>query len=182
MPPWVLTLVKFIAAFGEFVLWGICAAILLLLIYLTRGHIRNFLGSLSDFSGKTESKPIHIPSFSKAYEEDDLPTDMGAEVESLLASESYRKLLSLFLVTSLIEISKDQHLPLTRSMTEQECLSIIKASVVDHRREFMQSLIETWTKLAWAHRWPSASHMNTLCENWKSLFELHLSDPKPEAE
>lgn len=180
MSPWVLTLIKFIAVISEFLLWGICAAVLALLVYLTRDHIRHFLSGIAGFSGSREDKPIDLPSFSKAYEEDGLPTDMGAEVESLLASESYRKLLSLFLVTSLIEISKEQHLPLTRSMTEQECLRVIKASVVDHRREFMQSLIETWTKLAWAHKWPTTTQMNTLCENWKTLFQLHLAEPQLE--
>lgn len=179
-PPWVIGLIKVIAAFGEFILWGLCAAILILLVYLTRDHIKHFVSRLVDISGTKEHKPIHLPSFSKAYEDDGLPVDMGAEVTSLLASESYRKLLSLFLVTSLIEISKEQHLPLTRSMTEQECLQVIKASVVDHRREFMQSLIDTWTKLAWAHKWPSTRQMNTLSDNWKLLFQLHSVDTEPE--
>lgn len=179
-PPWVVSLIKFIAAFGEILLWCLCAAILMLLIYLTRDHIKHFVNSIANLSRKTDDKPIHLPSFSKAYEDEGLPDDMGAEVEALFASESYRKLLSLFLITSLIEISKEQHLPLTSSMTEQECLRVIKAAVVDHRREFMQSLIETWTKLAWAHKWPSTNQMSTLRDNWKSLFQLHLIETEPE--
>ncbi len=173
IPEWVEVLVRFIATFGEILLWLVFAAILFLLVYLTKDHILYFLRSASE---KVDNPTIDLPSFSKVYEEEGLPSDLGAEVEQLLASESYRKLLSLLLVTSLIEISKEQRLPLTNSMTEQECLRVIKASIVDHRKEFMQTLIDTWIKLAWAHIWPSNSKMKLLSEEWKDLFELHLSE------
>lgn len=169
-PKWLASLFLFIANIGEVLMWAAFGVLLIILLYLSRDHIARVFShrekqDVSDLS-------TFIPSFTQSYVEEQLPEDVEAEIEALLAQFAYRKLMSLLLITSLIEISKHQALPLRKSMTERECLQVIKASVQGQQSEFMHSLIDTWVKLAWAHRMPSTEQMQTLCESWKLLFSV----------
>ncbi|WJG10334.1 hypothetical protein [Aliiglaciecola sp. LCG003] len=165
--PWLTSIMKIVSAISELVLWLVFGGLLVALIYFFRDHIR----SLFTPSGKADtSEPMSMMSFSQAYQGDDLPDDPASEMDQLMARGAYRQLLSLMLITSLMEISKQQALPLTKSMTERECLNVIKQSIVGERSEYMHSLIDTWVKLAWAHQWPQLSKMQQLSEQWKSLF------------
>ncbi|MDO6692015.1 hypothetical protein Q4574_01910 [Aliiglaciecola sp. 3_MG-2023] len=167
LPPWLTAALLFFANFSEVLMWLVFGIALLLLVYLSKDNIKGFFNQASKQPAVEE---LDMPLFSQAYQGDTLPDDVASEIDLLFDAQAYRKLMSLMLITSLLEISKKQALPLTKSMTERECLEVIKASVVGERSEFMQRLVDTWVHLAWAHEWPEKPTMQWLCAQWKTLF------------
>ncbi|MEP4889163.1 MAG: hypothetical protein ABJV04_03985 [Aliiglaciecola sp.] len=167
LPAWLTAGLLFFANFAEVLMWLAFGVVLLLLVYLSKDNIKGF------FKQSPKQAPVEeleMPLFSQVYQGDTLPDDVASEMDLLFDAQAYRKLMSLMLITSLLEISKKQALPLTKSMTERECLEVIKASVVGERSEFMQRLVDTWVHLAWAHEWPEKTTMQWLCDKWKTLF------------
>lgn len=163
---WLTAIVSFIASVAEILLWGIALLLLATLLWLTRDHIARLLR----YRPKAKVTEVQMPSFTKAYSRETLPSDMYAEIERLTESESYRQLLSLLLTSSIIELSKENELALTESMTERECLAVICKQLSGERSIYMQRLVETWISLAWAHQWPSVEKMRELGAQWLDLF------------
>lgn len=166
-PKWILAIFKFIASVSEVLLWVVFAVIIGVLAYLSR-HLIAPLLKLTQSSQQPNSD--FVASFSQTYQADSLPDDIEAEIDTLLSAGHYRQLLSLLLISSLTDISRYQSLPLTKAMTEKECLRVIKQSVSGERSEFMSKLVNTWTSLAWAHQFPSDQHMQEVCNQYRSLF------------
>ncbi|GAC12784.1 hypothetical protein GLIP_0129 [Aliiglaciecola lipolytica E3] len=167
LPDWLSSAIIFVANIAEGLMWLVFGSLLLLLLYLSRDHIKALFNRPAS---PQDAQELDLTVFSQSYDGDSLPDDVPSELDRLLEAKAYRKLMSLMLITSLLEISKEQALPLTKSMTERECLEVIKKSIEGDRREFMQQLIDTWIHLAWAHTWPQKSTMQMLCEKWKTLF------------
>ncbi|GAA6186554.1 MULTISPECIES: hypothetical protein [Aliiglaciecola] len=167
LPSWLVNGLMFFANFSEVLMWLAFGVTLLLLVYLSKDNIKGFFNQSPKQPATDE---LEMPLFSQAYQGDAMPDDVVSEIDLLFDAKAYRKLMSLMLITSLLEISKEQALPLTKSMTERECLEVIKTSVVGERSEFMQRLVDTWVHLAWAHKWPEKTTMQLLCEQWKTLF------------
>lgn len=169
LPAWLIKVITLIANISEVFIWLVFGSLLLMLLYFSRHNIAQL------FSRQEKlplDEPFEMPSFSQAFQNEELPDDIVKEIERLLALGAFRKVMSLMLISSLLEISKHQSLPLTKSMTERECLHVIKQSVSGELGEFMDRLIDAWVKLAWAHQWPSFEQMSQLHQDWRGLFPV----------
>lgn len=163
---WLLAILSWIAKFAELILWTCFIAVLAMLVWISRHQIVRILR----FRRAVSAPEISLPSFSKDYQTDSLPIDVPAELLRLMASESYRQMLSLLLVTSLTNVSKTSRLPLTASMTEEECKALIELHLEGEEQSFLTELIDIWVRLAWAHEWPEAQSMQSLNTRWHQLY------------
>ncbi|MEP2653633.1 MAG: hypothetical protein ABJH06_16775 [Paraglaciecola sp.] len=161
-----------IAKFAEVILWVLFISILAWLLWLSRHH----LAKLLNIKVSRKKEAVDLPAFSRHEKQQGLPSDIPGELNVLLEQKAYRQALSLLLVSSLTYLYEKHDLALTKSMTELECLAEIKSKVKGENLNFMTELIQLWIDLAWAHVWPSAENMHTLCIHWQQLFLTTGSD------
>jgi hypothetical protein len=170
---WLIAIVAWIAKFAEFILWICFIGVLMTLVWISRHQLARILR----FKRVDPLPEISLPSFSRDYQSDSLPIDVPAELQRLLESEAYRQMLSLLLITSLTNVTKTSRLPLTASMTEEECKKLIELHLEGEERSFLTELINVWVRLAWAHQWPKMQLMQSLFTRWDQLY--HISPEQP---
>ena len=159
----------FIAAFmaGSFaiVLWILFIAVFAYLFYRNWGNISAFFQAETSSVG---SAPI--PSFISTVFKEALPDDILLEVQGAIDQQNFRRALSILLRASFTYLSKEQHIRITKSMTEKECLREIKQSCPEQVFLYMQNLLNQWMKMAWAHQLPSAEILGVLLQGYNENF------------
>jgi hypothetical protein len=158
-------IIAFIAQFMEVILWVVFVSLLIWLLWLSRFRLASL------FNWRIPAKnPMDIPTFGQHLDPKEIPGDIPSELIHLLNQQAYRQALSLMLVGSLMSLQTRKLITLNKAMTEQQCLAAINSSLEGEGKDFMVELINTWVCLAWAHRWPSAENMHSLCTRWTFLF------------
>lgn len=170
---WLLAIVAWFAKFAELILWVCFISVIAMLVWISRHQIMRIL----HFKRADSAPEISLPSFSKDYHNESLPIDVPSELQRLMDSESYRQMLSLLLITSLTYVSKTSRLPLTESMTEEECKALIELNLEGEEQSFLTELIDVWVRLAWAHQWPETQLMQSLCVRWNQLYSISKEMP-----
>jgi len=161
-----LTLIAaFMASSFEFVLWFLFIFIFTYLIYRNWGNITTFF---DNNPSKIDNTPL--PSFiSKAFKEE-LPDDILGFVQEAINNQDFRRALSILVRASFTYLSKEQHIRITNSMTENECLQEIEQTCPKPIYLYMQSLIQQWMKMAWAHQLPNAEALLILMQGYSDNF------------
>jgi hypothetical protein len=157
--------VAFMASSFEIVLWLLFIFVFTYLIYRNWGNITRF------FDVKTiQTDNTPLPSFiSKAFKEE-LPDDILLVVQQAIDNQKFRRALSILVRASFTYLSKEQQILITKSMTEKECLHEIKQTCPEPIYMYMQSLLQEWMKMAWAHQLPSADMLHILKQGYADNF------------
>ncbi|MGK0370468.1 MAG: hypothetical protein ACJAW1_000709 [Glaciecola sp.] len=158
-------LVKFIASSSEIILWGLFIFFFGYLIFRNWAHLVGFFGKTSN-----KEDYIPMPSFISSVFTEALPKDIIATVNESINNNDYRRALSILVRASFTYLSKTQHIRITKSMTEKECLDEIKRSSEPTIYAYMQDLLSVWMKMAWAHQLPDAHTLERLSQQYDSNF------------
>lgn len=164
--PFMVVIAKWISNSVELILWVAFIAIMGVIIYINRNMLSGF------FSGPTgpHIDDIDMPSFLGATYQEKLPNDILTAVRLSIGDEDFRKALSLLVRASLTELSQTQKLHITKSMTENECLQLVKANCEIAVYQNMRSLLQVWMSMAWAHRLPTSEVLYGLCAAYEDVF------------
>jgi len=99
-----------------------------------------------------------------------LPEDVAGTVEQLWA-EQPRAALSLLYRALLSRLLDDYRLPLNSAHTESEVLRLVENLEQSELSSFSQALTLHWQNLAYGHRLPPDELRQTLCQDWRRLFD-----------
>lgn len=171
-------LTKLFAGSVEVLLWALASLFIGYLVFKSRAHVfRLFTNARS----KSADKPL--PSFISSVFTEDLNHDVVFIVDQCINDKDYRRALSILVRASFTALSDKGQVLISKSMTENECLSSIKRSCDVSIYLYMQSLLHVWMKMAWAHQLPNASLLQTLNMGYQLNFvDSNVSHAQPTAD
>lgn len=159
------SVVKFIATSLEFILWGL---FLFVFAYLIVRNWESIARLLSNTKGAIDNAPL--PSFITNVFSEALPTNVEDAVNQAISAKEYRRALSILVRASFTQLSTAQHIRITKSMTEKECLREIERKTDASIFHYMNDLLNVWMKMAWAHQIPTAIILSTLNQHYSDIF------------
>ena len=121
---------------------------------------------------REKEKPVPTTLFGMDIQPASLPKNMTAESRRLWQNGQHRQALSLLYRGSLSRLVNDHRLELNDSMTEGDVLNCARsASLPDDLLDFLQQLTLAWQTVAYAHRQPAENNVDSLLNDWPTLFE-----------
>lgn len=149
----------------EIILWCALIALIVYVIYRNRKLIKAL------FTIETiKDTDAPLPSFITRAFSEELPDDVVNSVEHAIKERNYRRALSLLVRASLTKLSQRQKVRITKSMTENECLSEIKNNSTESLYRYMCDLMQAWMRMAWAHQLPLTETLQILTNGYQSHF------------
>lgn len=165
------TLANFIASFLELFLWAAFALTFGYIVVKNWSKLANILNQ-----NQTTIEDLPLPSFiSKAFNES-MPEDVSFAVNQAIIAQDFRRALSILVRASLMQLSREQKVHITKSMTENECLMAIKQTSTKHIHDFMTTLMRAWISMAWAHHIPSADQLTALLASYELTLISDLNN------
>ena len=129
--------------------------------YLTKFEIRK----------KEKIKEVPEVLFGMKITPDSLPDDIISEATQLWENKQYREALSLLYRGSLSILVNQDKVDLNSSMTEQNILDCARdAKLSANRITYLSKLTRSWQTLAYAHRIPQETDIQTLFNEWPTQF------------
>jgi flagellin-specific chaperone FliS len=77
--------------------------------------------------------------------------------------------LSLLYRGALYHLQQEQGLAISRSMTEAECLNLVKK--IPDVYSYLSEIVSTWQRFAYAHQSPQDNKIEELCAAWTEHFK-----------
>lgn len=141
------------------------ALLLLVIVLMVRRYLPGLGGRQPD--GKPVM-PVRVAGLDTRAES--LPADLALALEQELDRGDVRAALALLLRDGLVTLFQYRPLPLTAGATEQDCLRAYRSELGDAPViPWLTTLINAWTRTAWAHR-PSDQHtVRELMAQWRAL-------------
>ncbi|MNT23452.1 hypothetical protein D3C72_1588710 [compost metagenome] len=139
-----------------------------LLVWRYRQWLGAFAGRLG-LAQRTATPPSR-QLFGLEVAPESLPTDVAGTVERLWA-EQPRAALGLLYRALLSRLLDDYRLPLHSAHTEREVLRLVEGLNHSELSSFSQALTLHWQNLAYGHRLPPDELRQTLCQDWRRLFD-----------
>lgn len=143
-------------------------------------HYREQLGQALKFRRKParEKKAAPETLFGLDVRQSSLPADVCAEVLRLWQQGEQRAGLGLLYRATLSHLIEDYLFEFGDQLTERECAQLVTLRPDDGEQPpvsaslsgFVQQLTATWQQLAYAHRAPETSRVQTLCGQWREVF------------
>ncbi len=156
---------------------GIKLLLLLLLVIAIGYLIHNRDRLLTGFQSRPERKTRPPPNslFGMDIRPASLPEDIAAESRRLWQEGEPRQALSLLYRGSLSRLVNNHQLVLHDSMTEGDVLGCARhASLNEELVGYLQQLTLAWQTLAYAHRQPATSTIETLFAAWADHFDREI--------
>jgi hypothetical protein len=94
--------------------------------------------------------------------------DVPAAVQELIAQGELRRALAMLYGASLVLLQVRHGLEIPESATERECLTIVRSARPTQEGERISRLVRAWQGLAYAHRSPEPSELDTLLADWRA--------------
>lgn len=157
-----------VALFFEALLWAALLGLAALLVWRYRQWLGAFAGRLG-LAQRTATPPSR-QLFGLEVAPESLPTDVAGTVERLWA-EQPRAALGLLYRALLSRLLDDYRLPLNSAHTEREVLRLVEELDHSELSSFSQALTLHWQNLAYGHRLPPDELRQTLCQDWRRLFD-----------
>ena len=155
-------LVSYVVEFGLWVLVGI----LVLWLYLKRDLWLPYL-----VRGPRRAEPARRISIAGGeISAETLPADVPAAVRSLWSDGRRREALSLLYRASVFASVEHHGVRLPDSATESACLEAVHAQIDAMRSRYFRSVVETWIRMAYGARPPSAGEFETLLAGYAAAF------------
>ncbi|SFP63850.1 DUF4129 domain-containing protein [Pseudomonas borbori] len=157
-----------VALFFEALLWAALLGLAALLIWRYRQWLGAFVGRLG--LAQRAAAPPTRQLFGLEVAPESLPADVAGTVERLWA-EQPRAALGLLYRALLSRLLDDYRLPLHGAHTEREVLRLVEGLEHSELSSFSQALTLHWQNLAYGHRLPPDELRQTLCQDWRRLFD-----------
>jgi hypothetical protein len=157
-----------VALFFEALLWVALLGLAALLVWRYRQWLGAFAGRLG-LPQRTTTPPSR-QLFGLEVAPESLPADVAGTVERLW-TEQPRAALGLLYRALLSRLLDDYRLPLNSAHTESEVLRLVQGLDHSELSSFSQALTLHWQNLAYGHRLPPDELRQTLCQDWRHLFD-----------
>ncbi|MCK7597833.1 hypothetical protein M0G74_11180 [Microbulbifer sp. CAU 1566] len=164
-----------LAGIIEVLLWAIAATLVLYLLWQFRHTIRRGIGFRPrNKAGSTQQRPQTL--FGLDVRSESLPDDVTAEVLKLWHSGAQREALGLLYRASLSHLISHFECDFQDHFTEAECAQLVREEAEQDARlqpalvQFFGLLTATWQQQAYAHRPPASTKLESLCDQWQSVF------------
>jgi hypothetical protein len=157
-----------VALFFEALLWAALLGLAALLAWRYRQWLGAFAGRLR--LAQRAVTPPNRQLFGLEVAPESLPADVAGTVERLWA-EQPRAALGLLYRALLSRLLDDYRLPLHGAHTESEVLRLVEGLEHSELSSFSQALTRHWQNLAYGHRLPPDELRQTLCQDWRRLFD-----------
>ncbi|MDD2814674.1 MAG: DUF4129 domain-containing protein [Thiotrichaceae bacterium] len=99
----------------------------------------------------------------------DFPKDIPQQVWARWNAGQHRPALSLLYRGALYHLQQEQGLAISRSMTEAECLSLVKK--LPDLYSYLSQIVSIWQRFAYAHQSPQGDDVEQLCAAWTEHFK-----------
>lgn len=163
---------KSLAGLFKMLLW-IAAGLLIVYLLWRFTHWLNWLGLPQFKQSNRRRAPPPTELFGLAVNADTLPDDVMSEVRALLEQQQWRAGIALLYRASLIHLIHIHQLDIPSSATEGECQRLVHSERPRDESHFFQRLTQQWLLVAYAHETPSAQELDTLCDEWPSLYSQY---------
>ena len=157
-----------VALFFEALLWAALLGLVALLGWRYRQWLGVFAGRLG-LPQRTATPPSR-QLFGLEVTPQSLPEDVAGTAEQLWV-EQPRAALGLLYRALLSRLLDDYRLPLHSAHTEREVLRLVQGLEHSELSSFSQALTLHWQNLAYGHRLPPDELRQTLCQDWRRLFD-----------
>lgn len=164
-----LTLVKLL----ELALWLLAIAVVVWLLY----RYRYLLTVWSNTSAAEKvSAPAPEVMFGFDLRAESLPDDVPDQVLKLWQADKQREAIGLLYRACLSKLIHDFKFEFYDGHTERECAAIVARRKNTALTTYINSLTDTWSRLAYAHRLPADSQVQQLCQMWPQIFSAGDSE------
>lgn len=167
---WLADAARSLAIGFKVVLWTAVAIFLGLLLYTLSKFRRNLSApsALNRHHGDGEDAQSHPMT-------QDLPTDIVATAERLLASGDRRQALSVLFRGALRSVMNEHELKIASGATETDCQKSIATVATQQQTKTFTDLLGVWRKEAYASQPQSEATIRALIVDWKSAFSLRAN-------
>lgn len=104
-----------------------------------------------------------------------LPLAIPQHAWTLWQTGEKQAALSLLYRGALSVLNAQHGLVIQASATENECLRFVKQQPSPELTHYFSQLIQIWQQIAYAHRLPQDTEVQSLCENWPHYFAANKS-------
>ena len=153
----------------EFALWIFIAIGLFLLFYFRDNWLH--LLNIQRKKKKDSYEALEVM-FGMDVRPDSLPDDIISESRKLWNDNQHRASLSLLYRGALIRLINQEQVQLKDSFTEGDVLHHSKKRVTESKQAFLENLTNNWKSIAYAHRNPTDTTMESLFSTWVSDFAI----------
>lgn len=161
---WLLSVGAALGSALEPLLWA--AALLCLMTFIV---MRQRIPDQALLTGLRERQPSVV--LGMDVRRASLPDDVAGEARRLMASGRSDEAVGLLLRGALASLAVRERLPLRRSMTEGECVSLVRRALPGVRADYFQSLTAVWSSAAYGHRMPASSRLAEMIDGWSLHFQ-----------
>lgn len=99
----------------------------------------------------------------------DFPKDIPQQVWARWLAGQQRPALSLLYRGALYHLQQEQGVAISRSMTEAECLNLVKK--LPDLYNYLSEIVSIWQRFAYAHHSPQQNEIEELCAAWTEHFK-----------
>jgi hypothetical protein len=99
----------------------------------------------------------------------DFPKDIPQQVWARWLAGQHRPALSLLYRGALYHLQQEQGVAISRSMTEVECLGLVKK--LPDLYNYLSQIVSIWQRFAYAHQSPQDNDIEQLCAAWTEHFK-----------
>lgn len=165
---WLADAANSLATIFKVILWATVAIFLGLLLYTVSKFRRNLRAPspLTRRHADGEDAQSHPMT-------QDLPADIVAAAERLLASGERRKALSVLFRGALRSVMNEHELKIASGATETDCQKTVASVASEQQTETFTQLLGVWRKEAYANQPQSEQAIKTLIVDWKAAFALN---------
>lgn len=155
------------ATLFKVLLWTTVAIFIGLLLYTLSRFRRNFStpSALTRHRSDGEDAQSHPMT-------QDLPVDIAAKAEQLLANGQRRQALSVLFRGALRSVMNEHELRIASGATETDCQNSVAAVANQIQTQTFSNLLGVWRKEAYASQPQSEESIRLLINDWKSAFDL----------
>ncbi|WP_119716731.1 DUF4129 domain-containing protein [Cognatilysobacter tabacisoli] len=164
-PPFLEAIAKAVALVGEFVLWGLFAALALVLLLTARHWLPWLRGTLA--RERPEPAPVQHRSIADAAP---LPDDVPTAARALWAQGRARDALALLYRASVAAMVERAQVVLAPGATEAQCLRASRQMPRADDREAFAEVVRRWQLAAYARRLPGADEFDALLARLSERF------------
>lgn len=149
------------------ILWAIVAIFIGLLVY-TLSKFRPSLATPNTLARhRSDDEDVHSHPLTQ-----DLPTNIVATAERLLANGERRQALSVLFRGALRSVMKEHELKIATGATEKDCQRSIATVASDLQTQTFSNLLGVWQKEAYGNQTQSEETIRSLINEWKYAFAI----------
>jgi len=176
VPEWVIKILEFIernngriATLSQIIeigFWLIAGMLVIWIFIRYRKLIYQFVTKIN----QTTEEVLPTSMFGLDVKKESLPEDIISSAKLLWTQQERRSAVALLLRASLIKLLHDHKVQLVDSDTETECCARIEKQAPLSVTEYMRTLVNQWQLIAYAHKSPSNSDFDELCQKWQKVY------------